>query len=65
MTLLTETLGLRAFEPHWRSPTFPANRPRRRLDWILISRELDFRGYGTLPIHLSDHLLVMADLVLL
>jgi endonuclease/exonuclease/phosphatase family metal-dependent hydrolase len=33
-----------------------------RLDWILISEELDFAAYETLPDRLSDHLAVVADL---
>jgi endonuclease/exonuclease/phosphatase family metal-dependent hydrolase len=64
MELLTRKLGLHAFQPDSHSPTFPAFRPRRRLDWILISPELEFHGYGTLPARISDHLLVMADLAL-
>lgn len=64
MELLTRKLGLHAFQPDSHSPTYPAFRPRRRLDWILISPELEFHGYGTLPARISDHLLVMADLAL-
>ena len=60
----TEALGLKAFQPEAHSPTYPAFRPLRRLDWILISDELDFGGYGTLPVSVSDHLVVTADLVL-
>lgn len=63
MRLLTEGLGLRAHEPEARVPTFPSTRPRRRLDWILISPELEFARYRTLPVPLSDHLGVLADLV--
>lgn len=64
MRLLSEALDLRAFQPHSHSPTYPAWRPTRRLDWILISPELEFDGYGTLPGRLSDHLVVTADLSL-
>ncbi len=64
LELLGRALGVRAFDPHSHSPTYPARRPRRRLDWILISEELDFGGYGTLPVWCSDHLPVAADLVL-
>lgn len=64
MKLLNEELGLRAYEPHLSVPTFPANRPRRRLDWILISPELTFTGYRNVPMPLSDHLGVMADIAL-
>lgn len=64
MRLLMETLGLEAFEPEATAPTFPSKRPIRRLDWVLVSRELTYDGYHTLPIPLSDHLGVVADLSL-
>jgi len=32
-----------------------------RLDWILVSEELDFVRYVTLPDRLSDHLGVVAE----
>jgi endonuclease/exonuclease/phosphatase family metal-dependent hydrolase len=62
MALLTGALGLRAHQTsHF--PTYPAIRPVRRLDWILISEELDFGGaHFALPHHVSDHLGVVADL---
>ncbi len=41
--------------------TYPAWRPLMRLDWILISEELGFATYETLPDRLSDHLGVIAD----
>lgn len=64
MRLLMETLGLEAHEPEATAPTFPSKRPLRRLDWVLVSRELAYDGYHTLPIPLSDHLGVVADLSL-
>lgn len=62
MDLLTHTLGLHAYEAFAYRPTYPSSRPRRRLDWILISPELEFRQYRTLATPLSDHLGVVADL---
>lgn len=62
MRLLVETLGLRAHQPASRAPTYPSRRPRRRLDWILISEDLDYHGYHTVPVPLSDHLVLVADL---
>jgi endonuclease/exonuclease/phosphatase family metal-dependent hydrolase len=56
-------LGLRAYQPQRRAPTYPSRRPWRRLDWILVSHELDFAAYRTLPNPVSDHLGVVADLV--
>ena len=38
--------------------TYPSS--RKRLDWILISNELEFVDYRTLPDVLSDHLAVIA-----
>ena len=62
MELLMRTLELRAHAPDADAPTYPAYRPRRRIDWILISKELDFAAHHTLPLRLSDHLGVVADL---
>lgn len=62
MELLTTTLGLRAFRPESKAPTYPAARPRRRFDWILVSEDLDFAGYTTVRLPHSDHLGVAADL---
>lgn len=62
MELLVEKLSLRAHEPESWVPTYPARRPRRRIDWILVSPELDFSGYHTVQVPLSDHLFVVADL---
>lgn len=42
--------------------TFPSWRPLIRLDWILVSDELAFSGYETLPDQLSDHLGVVAEI---
>jgi len=44
--------------------TFPSWRPLVRLDWILISEELAFASYRTLPDRLSDHLGVVAEIEL-
>ncbi len=61
MELLVRTLGLAAHEPGSREPTYPAYRPRRRIDWILASSELRFNGYHTVDVPLSDHLVLVAD----
>ncbi len=62
LRLLTAALGVRAHAPERTVPTYPAHRPHRRLDWILVSRELEFAHYRNLPARLSDHLGVVADL---
>ncbi len=64
MDLLVRHLGLQAHEPDSLVPTYPAHRPRRRIDWILASPELDFHGYHTVHAPLSDHLVLVADLTI-
>ncbi len=64
MELLVRHLGLQAHEPESLTPTYPAHRPQRRIDWILASPELDFHGYHTVQAPLSDHLVLVADLVM-
>ncbi len=62
LAMLGRRLGLRAFEPEIHRPTYPAYRPRRRLDWVLLSPELRFAAYRRVPVKLSDHLGVVVDL---
>ena len=53
--------GLRAFEPHAEGlETF--HLLGKRLDWILISPELEFISYDVLPDVLSDHRAVMSEI---
>ena len=62
LRLLGKEANVRAHAPEGRDlATFPARRPRRRLDWILISPELEFLSYRVLPDRVSDHLAVAAD----
>jgi endonuclease/exonuclease/phosphatase family metal-dependent hydrolase len=58
---LAERLDLVASQPHRRVPsTYPLL--RRRLDWILMSPDLDLVGYHVLvDDRLSDHRAVIAD----
>jgi endonuclease/exonuclease/phosphatase family metal-dependent hydrolase len=60
LDLLRHELALRPAEVIGHA-TFPSWRPLVRLDWILISGELEFARYATLPDRLSDHLSVVAD----
>ena len=63
LRLLVEMLDVRAHEPEARDlPTFSSKRPTRRLDWILISPELEFHAYGLVPDKVSDHLGVLAEI---
>jgi endonuclease/exonuclease/phosphatase family metal-dependent hydrolase len=43
-------------------PTFPAVKPSRRIDWILVSRELKATNCRVLPHDISDHLAVVAEI---
>ena len=61
LALLQRELGLRPVEGSGHA-TFPSWRPLVRLDWVLVSPELGFAAYETLPDRLSDHLGVVADL---
>lgn len=59
--LVTEKLRLRAFETDSATQhTFRSGHPTRRIDWILISPDLDFVEYGTVADQASDHLAVRA-----
>lgn len=59
LPLLARELGLRRCElPSADTPTFPSK--GTRLDWILISKQLEFIEYRVLPDVLSDHRAVIA-----
>ena len=51
-------LGLKAYRPEERIATFPTT--GGRIDWILLSEELEFRYHEVLPATVSDHLPVAA-----
>jgi endonuclease/exonuclease/phosphatase family metal-dependent hydrolase len=60
---ITEALGLSAYQPEMTGlETFPGL--GRRLDWILVSPDFEFRSYRLLPDIVSDHRGVIAELVL-
>lgn len=61
MELLTRALDLRAWDPEGLAPTYPSLSPRFRLDWILVSRDLEFVEHHTVANRVSDHLAVIAD----
>ena len=58
--LLARELDLHAFNPG--ADNLGTYKGERRLDWILISQELDFVDYGVLPDIVSDHLAVRASI---
>jgi endonuclease/exonuclease/phosphatase family metal-dependent hydrolase len=58
---LADALGLRAWEPESTAlATFPGW--DKRLDWVLISEDLEFVDYRVLPEVVSDHRAIVADL---
>jgi endonuclease/exonuclease/phosphatase family metal-dependent hydrolase len=65
LNMLCSELNLHAWEPSSKSiPTFSSKKPKKRLDWILISEELEFISCRTIPDKVSDHLGVIAEIAL-
>jgi endonuclease/exonuclease/phosphatase family metal-dependent hydrolase len=57
---IASDLGLQAFTPD--AADFGTYKRTKRLDWILISRELEFVDYAVLPDVVSDHRGVIAEI---
>ena len=57
---LAKALSLKVWKPEENVVTYPSR--GTRLDWILISKELQFRSHGVLPDELSDHRAVVAEI---
>ncbi|MHC4753444.1 MAG: endonuclease/exonuclease/phosphatase family protein [Planctomycetota bacterium] len=63
LEILNDGLSLSAYELYSEElQTFPLL--NRRLDWILISPELEFYSYTVLGDRVSDHLAVVAELMM-
>ena len=61
---LAEEGSLKVYKPQADNlPTYTSS--DSRLDWILISSELEFISYKVLPDKLSDHLMVVAEIQLM
>lgn len=62
LPLLIERLGVRPWKPTLRAhATFSSRRPRFRIDWVMVSPELEFTGYETISDPVSDHLGIVAE----
>jgi endonuclease/exonuclease/phosphatase family metal-dependent hydrolase len=59
---LARGLGLHAYLEDDADDTYPASRAFRRIDWILVSDDLEFASYRTPRAIVSDHRAVVADL---
>lgn len=59
--LLKRELELQTWDPEQKDVTFP--RFKRRLDWVLVSKEIDIVSYEVLSDPVSDHRAVVAELV--
>ena len=60
---LAEKLGLNAYQPeNAKLITFPML--GKRLDWVLISPDLEFRSYDVIGTGISDHRAIFAELTL-
>jgi len=58
-----DRLKLHAWVPDAGEPTFPTRMPSVRIDWVLASKRLSFKGYRTLHADkVSDHCGVVVDL---
>jgi endonuclease/exonuclease/phosphatase family metal-dependent hydrolase len=62
---LTEKLNLQPFEPDSKILGTYKQASGKRLDWILISSDLEFHDYRVLPDLLSDHLALYASIRLM
>jgi endonuclease/exonuclease/phosphatase family metal-dependent hydrolase len=61
VTALARRCDMQAYEPHATDlGTFPSS--GKRLDWVLISGELEFLRYQVLPQLVSDHKAVVAEI---
>ncbi len=58
---LQEGLELHGHEGEFQ-PTYPAESPRTRIDWILLSSELTFDSYRVLDDVVSDHRGIVAEI---
>lgn len=61
--LLEDSLGLSTWRPHVEVVTFP--KMQKRLDWVLVSQDIEIVTHEVLPDTLSDHRAIVAELRLL
>ena len=44
-------------------PTFPSDRPRRELDFVLVGPEIEVSGFSVADIRCSDHRPLVCDFI--
>ena len=60
ITLLEDSLGLSTWQPHVEVVTLP--KLQKRLDWVLVSRDVEIVTLEVSPDPLSDHRAIVAEL---
>jgi endonuclease/exonuclease/phosphatase family metal-dependent hydrolase len=60
--VLADELNLRAFYPERSGLGTYKGSAGKRLDWILISQDLEFKDYKVLPDVVADHFAVFAEI---
>ena len=56
-------LDLRAYESESKNfPTYPSWQPKKRIDWVLTSSDMNFTSYENLQNRMSDHLAIITNL---
>ena len=63
LKFLAEELGMVVFKPHADGLSTYGDKGAR-LDWVLISPDLEFKNYYVVPDVVSDHYAVAADITL-
>jgi endonuclease/exonuclease/phosphatase family metal-dependent hydrolase len=59
---LSKTLNLHTWQPNMNLATFPTL--KSRLDWVLVSEDFEFLDYRVLSDEVSDHMAIIAEIML-
>ena len=61
LKFFVDQLNLKVCDPENQNlNTYPSWNPNKRIDWILLSKDLNFISYKTVGTIVSDHLAVFA-----